>query len=138
MPAFFDACQILCARPVKFSGLSNFQELRSVQELLSNFHGSWELGAARHPISSAPERVSCKDFGRKKLEKFRKFIYNKRGNININIFNIKLDPCQISPPHKKKKNAFLCPNCGSLTPSRGVRGWRAKERGTFLFLSERG
>ena len=89
MPAFLCLSNSVRQAPVKFSGLSNFQELGNAQELRGPIYDSWELGAA-------PDRL--------KLEKFRKFIYNKRGNININIFTTKLNPCQIFG--RNKKDAF--------------------------------
>lgn len=123
----FGCCQVLnpCQIPgrVKFPGAAN--ELGAAVK----FCRSWKLGAARHPIFSTPERVSCKASGRKKLEKFRKFIYNKRGNININISTIKLNPSQIFRPHKK---------CGPLSNPRDQTRARKKEGLDFSSLSKGG
>lgn len=91
---------------VKFPGVSNFQELRMSCELghsrswtaarLSNFTRlETAQGRGRPQILNNFQKLRAA-----KLEKFRKFIYNKRGNININISTIKLDPSQIFRPHK--------------------------------------
>ena len=132
----FICCQIPCARPV-----SNFRACQISRELRM----SWELGHSRSwaaaRLSNFTKPKTAQSIGPaailnnfqelrrpQKLEKFRKFIYNKRGNININIFTIKLDPSQIFRPHKKN---------AARHPIPGNRRGRAK-RLDFSSLSKRG
>jgi hypothetical protein len=89
MPAF------LCARP-----MSNFEACQISRSQTQGSYscqifmaaGSCELRGTHFLYAGTCELQRLRP---QKLENFRKFIYNKRGNININIFNIKLNPCQI-------------------------------------------